>query len=96
MLRGESDPRRRRIRRVSRRTLLSTGLGAALLSSGLAARSAIAAAKVPKTQAGYKDAPRAAVRCDRCVQFQPPAGCQIVDGAISPAGSCDFFAPKPR
>jgi hypothetical protein len=30
------------------------------------------------------------------VQFQPPASCKLVDGSISPSGSCDFFAPKPH
>jgi hypothetical protein len=95
MLQGEWDSSRRRIRLVSRRTVLTNGLGAALLGSGLAAGAATAAAKVPKAQAGYKDAARAAMRCDRCLQFQPPTSCKIVDGAISPSGSCDFFAPKP-
>lgn len=66
-----------------------------MLASAISAGRAQAAAKVPKSQAGYKDAPRSGMRCDRCLQFQPPAACKIVDGAISPSGWCDFFAPKP-
>ena len=80
---------------LSRRRLLTTGAAVAL-AGVLAAERARAAGKVPKAQADYKDAPRGAVRCDRCVQFQPPSGCKIVDGPVSPAGSCDFFAPKPH
>jgi hypothetical protein len=83
--------------RLSRRNLLSQGVACAVggaLANQLLARRAAAAAKMQKYQAGYKDAPRGSMRCERCVQFQPPAACKIVDGAISPAGSCDLFAPK--
>lgn len=82
-------------RLVSRRGLIWRGAVVAAALSASVGRPATAAAKVPKTQAGYKDAPRAGMRCDRCVQFQPPAGCKIVEGAVNPNGSCDFFAPKP-
>jgi hypothetical protein len=83
--------------RPSRRRVLVQGAAgaAAALTGVVAAGRTSAAAKVPKTQAGYKDTPHGVVRCDRCLQFQPPSGCKIVDGAISPAGSCDFFAPRP-
>jgi hypothetical protein len=76
--------------------VLAQGGLATLLAAGFAAPAARAAAKVPKSQADYEDKPRGGVRCDRCLQFQPPAACKVVDGAISPAGSCDFFAPKPH
>jgi hypothetical protein len=62
----------------------------------VAARKARAAAKVSKSQADYQDTPRGGVRCDRCVQFEAPAACKIVDGPVSPSGSCSFFAPKPH
>jgi hypothetical protein len=85
--------------RVSRRVLLRRGgllaIGGVIAGHALGVSRAIAAAKVPKTQAGYKEPARGGMRCDRCMQFQPPAGCAIVDGAISPGGSCNFFAPKP-
>jgi hypothetical protein len=29
------------------------------------------------------------------MHFMPPAGCKIVDGAISPDGWCNFFAQRP-
>jgi hypothetical protein len=83
--------------RLSRRSLLSRGVACAVggaLASQLLARRAAAAVKMQKVQAGYKDGPRGGMRCERCIQFQPPAACKIVDGAISPSGSCDLFAPK--
>lgn len=83
---------------LTRRRLLvrSAGLaagGAALAGVLGAAQSAQANYKVSQSQAGYKSSPRGGVRCDKCQQFQPPSGCKIVDGAISPSGSCNFFAP---
>jgi hypothetical protein len=84
--------------RVSRRGLLFRGflyaVGGVAAGRLLAADKAMAEDKVPKDQAGYRDAPRAGNRCDRCVQFQAPNGCKIVAGAVSPSGSCNFFAPK--
>jgi hypothetical protein len=84
--------------RLSRRSMLFRGLvcavGGGLANQVLATRRAAAAAKMEKHQAGYRDTPRGAMRCDRCVQFQAPAACNIVEGAISPAGSCDLFAPR--
>lgn len=81
---------------VSRRRVLSRAAAwaaGATLAAGAASR-ALAVYKVPKTQAGYKDDARGGNRCDRCLQFLPPGGCKIVDGAVSPQGSCNFFAPR--
>ena len=84
---------------VSRRKVLFRGItcviGGGTVAGSLAIRQAQANAKVPKSQAGYKDSPKGGGRCDKCVQFQPPAACKIVDGAVSPSGSCNYFAPKP-
>jgi hypothetical protein len=86
-------------RSVSRRRLV---LGGAIILGGtgvatLATRDAAAAGgKVSQAQANYRDTPRGALRCDKCLQFQPPSGCKVVDGVISPSGSCNFFAARPR
>jgi hypothetical protein len=86
--------------RLARRTLLRRGfysvLAGTLAAPLLPASRALAGTKVAKSDAEYKDSPRGSMRCDSCLQFQPPAGCKIVEGAISPAGSCDLWAPKPR
>ena len=68
--------------------------GSALISTIFPPRAAAASSKVPKAQAGYRDAPKGAIRCDRCTQYQPPTGCNIVEGPISPSGSCNFFAAR--
>ena len=84
-------------RRISRRRLLGRGVAgaaAAAIAAGVAGERAWAAYKVPKSQAGYKEVARGGARCDRCIQFLPPSGCKIVDGAVSPQGSCNFFAPR--
>jgi hypothetical protein len=85
---------------TSRRGMLCSG--AVLLCAGAVlpgltlASEAVAAAKVPQGQAGYQSSPRGEARCDKCLQFQPPSACKIVDGAVSPSGSCNFFAARPR
>jgi hypothetical protein len=85
---------------VSRRSILARAavcaVGGGLASELVSTHRALAATKMAKSQAGYKDSPRGGQRCDACVQFDPPAACKIVDGAINPSGSCDLFAPKPR
>lgn len=81
----------------SRRRILLKGLLYAVVGGAVgvtATRRASAASKTPKDQAGYKDAPQGAKRCDKCVHFQPPTSCALVEGVISPSGSCDLFAPK--
>ena len=83
-------------RRVLGRGILLGFAGAAAASPLAYARRALASVKMAKQDAGYHDAPRGGARCDRCVQFQPPEACNVVQGTISPSGSCDLFAPKPH
>jgi hypothetical protein len=58
-----------------------------------AAADAAAAPKISKAAAGYQDHPNGDKRCDRCVQFQPPDACKMVEGPVSPQGSCRIFTP---
>lgn len=90
--RNENSPSVSR-RRALRRGALAIG-GGSLLAAALA--SPAWAFKVPQSQAGYKSSPNGGNRCDKCLQFQAPSSCKIVEGAVSPSGSCNFFAPKPR
>jgi hypothetical protein len=41
----------------------------------------------------YQDHPDGDKRCEKCAQFQAPDGCKMVEGAISPQGSCRIFMP---
>jgi len=78
---------------VSRRALVG---GACLLVTCATAGAASAAApsKTPQKDAGYRNSPQGAARCETCSQFIPPSSCKLVVGPISPSGWCSFFAPK--
>jgi hypothetical protein len=50
--------------------------------------------KLSKADAKYQEQPNGQQRCEICLQFRPPASCQIVSGEISPKGWCQFFAAR--
>ena len=78
--------------RLSRRSLLRRAVGAiGILSATL--NPALAQPKISKIAVNYQDHPDGDKRCDKCVQFQPPDACKVVDGPISPQGSCRIFVP---
>jgi hypothetical protein len=75
---------------LSRRSLLRSAVGATgFLAATL--NSAFAQPKISKVAVNYQDHPDGEKRCDKCVQFQPPDACKVVDGTISPQGSCRIF-----
>ena len=77
---------------LSRRSLLR---GAAAAAGILGATSNLAEAqpKISKVAVNYQDHPDGDKRCDKCAQFQPPDACKMVEGTISPQGSCRIFTP---
>jgi hypothetical protein len=83
------------IRRSRRQILgdltLAVG-GAALFAAVSAARPA--SAKVSEQGVGYQPTPSGSARCDNCAQWQPPHGCKVVAGNISPSGWCSIYARK--
>jgi hypothetical protein len=80
---------------LARRSLLQRALGAAGAAAILSepAQHAAAAPKISKKAVAYQDRPEGDKRCDKCVQFQPPDACKMVEGPISPQGSCRIFVP---
>jgi len=84
---GDHD---RRSTRPSRRSLLQRA-AAAVGILGAAASAATAQPKISKVAVNYQDHPDGDKRCDKCVQFQPPDACKMVEGTISPQGSCRIF-----
>ena len=79
---------------LCRRTFLQYAAGAAGgVTISVAVNKASAASKVSKQAVGYQDHPDGDKRCERCEQFQSPDGCKMVDGQISPQGSCRIFIP---
>ena len=76
--------------RLSRRSLLCS----AVVATGVLAvtlNPALAQPKISKVAVNYQDHPDGDKRCDKCVQFQPPDGCKVVEGTISAQGSCRIF-----
>jgi hypothetical protein len=80
---------------VSRRALLQVAAGTAggAMILGGTPKSASAVVKLSPKVVAYQDHPDGDKRCGKCVQFQPPNACKIVDGAVSPEGYCRFFVP---
>jgi hypothetical protein len=80
---------------VSRRALLQGGAGTtgAAIILGATPNSASAVVKLSQKVAAYQDHPDGDKHCGKCVQFQPPTACKLVDGTVSPEGYCRFFVP---
>jgi hypothetical protein len=77
---------------LRRRAFLQYAVGAASgVTISIALNTAIAAPKVSKQAVAYQDHPDGEKRCESCAQFQPPNACKMVDGQISPQGSCRIF-----
>ena len=86
-------------KRISRRTLIE---GAAAIGGAVAggwARPAAAEGtaekdKISHAEAEYQQQPKGQQRCEICLQFRPPASCELVDGTITPRGWCQYFAAR--
>jgi hypothetical protein len=76
--------------RLSRRLLLCSAAGATGVLAA-AINPALAQPKISKIAVNYQDHPDGDKRCDKCIQFQPPDACKMVEGTISPQGSCRIF-----
>lgn len=68
-------------------------LSAAAVISAQAERAA-ATIKISQSAVAYQDHPQGDKRCGKCLQFQPPSTCRMVEGAISPQGFCRIFTPQ--
>jgi len=77
---------------ISRRSLLQRTAGAVAIL-GAPPDAVSAAPKISKNSVAYQDHPDGDKRCDKCAQFQAPDTCKMVEGAISPQGSCRIFVP---
>jgi len=80
---------------LCRRALLQYALGTAGgMAIGCALpNTATAAPKISKKAVAYQDHPDGDKRCEKCAQFQPPDACKMVEGPVSPQGSCRIFVP---
>lgn len=80
---------------LSRRLLLRRSVETLGASAAIAvyAKPASATIKISQTAVAYQDHPQGDKRCVKCLQFQPPSSCKMVDGPISPQGFCRIFMP---
>jgi hypothetical protein len=80
---------------LCRRALLqyAVGTAGAVAICFAAPTPAPAAPKISKKAVAYQDHPDGDKECAKCAQFQPPDACKMVEGPISPKGSCRIFMP---
>jgi hypothetical protein len=80
---------------LSRRWLLQSAVGKVTAVAVIAtqARPALAAIKISKAAVAYQDHPDGDKHCGKCLQFQPPDSCKMVDGPVSAQGFCRIFMP---
>jgi hypothetical protein len=64
------------------------GVSALLVRTG----PAVAAEKMTRQQAEYRDTPNGIYSCGMCTLFEPPGSCKVVDGEVSRDGWCKAFA----
>lgn len=88
-----------RLDKTTRRMVMRTGLGlvagtAALATAAQAAPQRVAQSKIAQNLVQYQDGPKDGLECDKCVNWQPPDACTIVEGKINPKGWCVAYAPK--
>lgn len=80
---------------LSRRWLLQKAMGKAAAVAAIVAQAKPASAtiKISKAAVAYQDHPEGDKRCGKCLQFQPPDSCKMVDGPVSAQGFCRIFMP---
>ena len=70
------------------------GSAAAIAASARAFAADAGSGKVSQQASAYQTSPKNGQRCTDCALYIAPASCKLVEGAISPAGWCKFFAKK--
>lgn len=80
---------------IARRSLFAAA-GAGLLMLGARAQAQQASQKLGKADAAYQDSPKNNQQCSECTKFQPPKGCSVVAGDISPKGWCKLYEAPPE
>ncbi len=80
-------------RSILRKVMLTAGAVAGSILSE--SRGAMAQTKAAKSVVAYQDTPHEGQSCATCLQFEPPSGCKVVEGTVSPAGWCRIYVKKP-
>lgn len=78
---------------ISRRTLL-VGVAAVGSVPFIVAGVGPAMAKTSQSAAGYQTSLNGDRTCSGCANFEAPTNCKVVDGPVSPGGSCKLWVKK--
>lgn len=82
---------------IGRRGLIAaTGMGLFMLQTCLRAQAQQSPEKLSKSDAAYQESPKNDQQCSECTKFQPPKGCSVVSGDISPKGWCKLYEAPPE
>ena len=83
---------------IARRSLMAVAsAGLFMLGAGARARAQQQQQeKLSKPEAEYQDTPKNDQQCSECTKFQPPKGCSVVAGDISPKGWCKLYEAPPE
>jgi hypothetical protein len=82
---------------IARRRLFATAVaGLLMLQARAKARAQEKRAKLSKPEAEYQDSPKSDQQCSECTKFQPPKGCSVVAGDVSPRGWCKLYEAPPE
>ena len=82
---------------IARRRLIAVaGAGLLMLRAGESAQAQQNQAKLSQSDAAYQTTPKNNQQCSECTKFQPPKGCSIVSGDISPKGWCKLYEAPPE
>lgn len=79
-----------------RRLIAAASAGLLILRARASARAQEQQAKLSKPEADYQDSPKNDQQCSECTKFQPPKGCSVVAGDISPKGWCKLYEAPPE
>ena len=85
-----------RATRVARRDFLYAAAvgGVVIAGASVIASPALAASKMQQKAVSYQPTPKGNLQCANCANFEAPASCKLVDGAISPTGWCTLYNAK--
>jgi hypothetical protein len=82
--------------KVSRRSALQAAIGLATIGAAdRAFGQQQQPQKIDQKAVMYQPTPKNGQSCAKCAQFEPPSGCKVVAGTVSPAGWCMLYSPKP-
>ena len=79
-----------------RRLIAAAGAGLFMLQACARAGVQQSEEKLSKPDTAYQDLPKNDQQCSECTKFQPPKGCSVVAGDISPKGWCKFYEAPPE